>query len=291
MNMNFKIYDCFPFYNELDLLELRLHTLYEHVDHFVLVEADTTYTSRSKPFYFEENRQRFAPFLDKIIHIKVTDMPHNPDAWVNDIYQRNQIARGFTNVADNDLVLVSDLDEIIRPAAVKYMAASGNQLFALRMPLFNFRFNYMRSVKDPYVVWGMAGRGAVVKNIQPDAFRALRFKYFSAPLGWTSGGQEVVEHAGWHFGYMGDNKWLVDKAQSFAHQEINYPAFVNNIDVNTSIKNRQHWGNFGEERYSIVELDDYFPEYLVQNQLKYADWILPDAEAKVFDILPRYDYN
>ena len=51
-----KIFDCFPFYNELDLLELRLNELYDHVDRFVLVEANTTFTSKTKPFYFEENK-------------------------------------------------------------------------------------------------------------------------------------------------------------------------------------------------------------------------------------------
>ena len=115
-----KIYDCFTFYNELDLLELRLTELYDFVDHFVLVEADTTYTSVPKPFYYEENKQRYARWADKIIHIKVTDMPHSPDAWVNDIFQRNQIARGIADAAPEDLIMICDLDEIVRQEAVEY---------------------------------------------------------------------------------------------------------------------------------------------------------------------------
>ena len=139
-----KIYDCFTFYHELDLLELRLQTLYDHVDHFVLVEANTTFTDTPKPFLFEENKSRYSQWLDKIIHIKVEDMPHSTDAWINDRFQRDQIYRGIVDADPNDLIMVSDLDEIIRPEVVDYMRNSEQGIFALRMPLFNFKFNYMR---------------------------------------------------------------------------------------------------------------------------------------------------
>ena len=88
---------------------------------------------------FEENKQRYAKYLDKIIHVVVDDAPGDPDAWVNDRFQRDQIYRGIVDADPNDLILVSDLDEIIRPAAVEYMRASDQTLFALRMPLFNFK--------------------------------------------------------------------------------------------------------------------------------------------------------
>ncbi len=286
-----KIYDCFPFYNELDLLELRLCELYDHVDYFVLVEANTTFTSRPKPYYYEENALRYQQWADKIIHIKVSDMPGDTNPWVNDIYQRDQIARGIVNANPDDLVIISDLDEITRPAAVEHMRQSSNNLFALRMPQFNFKFNYMRSHIEPYVVWGMATKRSLLDHIQPDALRQMRFQFFDRPLNYQQDDVEVVEHAGWHFGYMGDNQWLRDKAQSFAHQEINYPEFVDNIDLETSIANRMHWGNYGEERYTIVKLDSYFPETLTKNQEQYQPWILPDFEVRALDILPEYKYN
>ena len=287
-----KIYDCFPFYNELDLLELRLAELYDHVDHFVLVESNTTFTSRPKPYYFEENRSRYAAYLDKIIHVKVSDMPESPDAWINDRFQRDQIRRGFVDAAPSDLIMISDLDEIIRPAAVDFMRTqTAYNLFALRMPLCNFRFNYMRSEVEPYVVWGMVARRGVFEHTGVDAFRDVRFRFFNMPYQATAQDNMIVEHAGWHFGYMGDREWLVDKAQSFAHQEINYPEFINNIDVEQSIANRQHWGRSGPERYSIVELDDYFPKTITCNLNRYKSWILPDAECRALDFLPPYPYN
>lgn len=280
-----KIYDCFPFYNELDLLELRLTELYDHVDHFVLVEATTTFTDKPKPLYFEENKSRYAKWLDKIIHVKVEDMPHSTDPWVNDRFQRDQIFRGIKDAAPDDLILVSDLDELIRPEAIEHMRNSQESLFALRMPLFNFKFNYMRVSAGAYDIWGMAGRRSLFEYIMPDAFRFMRFQFMGSR--GVDRGCEVIEHAGWHFGYLGDAEWLKDKAQSFAHTEVNNAAFIAQIDPETSIAQRTDWGHNGVDKYEIVRADDYFPKSIS----KYADRILTDATVSAFDILPPYPYN
>jgi len=286
-----QIYDCFPFYNELDLLELRLTELYDKVNHFVIVEADTTYTSRPKPFYFEENKQRYSQFLDKIIHIKVTDMPRNPDAWVNDVFQRNQIARGIVDADPDDLILISDCDEIIRPEALDYMKTSDQSLFALRMTLHNFKFNYMKLNPDRYSPWGMAGKRRFFDEIGPDAFRQLRFQFFNAPYQFKNDGCEVIEHAGWHFGYMGDKDWLLDKAQSFAHTEVNTPEFLKQIDPEASIASRTEWNQSSDARYEIVELDSYFPKTVINNREKYQKYILDNPVTKALALLPQYPYN
>ena len=82
------IYDCFTFFNELDLLEIRLNYLNEIVDKFVLVEMAKTHSNKDKPFYFEENKKRYEKFLDKIIHIKVSEYP---DLTKFDEYRRNWV--------------------------------------------------------------------------------------------------------------------------------------------------------------------------------------------------------
>ena len=88
-----KIYDCFNFFNELDLLEIRLNTLYDIVDYFVIIESNLTHSGEVKPFYYEDNKSRFEKFSDKIIHYKVLDTPeqfnnlHNGDDEIlNQIY-------------------------------------------------------------------------------------------------------------------------------------------------------------------------------------------------------------
>src|ERR1700722_9865012 len=113
------IYDCFTFFNELELLELRLHELAGVVDKFVLVEATETHTNKPKPLYYQENRARFSAFHDKIIHVTHAKMLKSSDTWIPETFQRNCIGRGLKDCRPDDFVLVSDLDEIPRADVVK----------------------------------------------------------------------------------------------------------------------------------------------------------------------------
>jgi beta-1,4-mannosyl-glycoprotein beta-1,4-N-acetylglucosaminyltransferase len=107
-----KIYDCFSFYNEVDLLEIRLEELYDHVDHFVISEAGTTHSGKPKDFILLDNWERFKPWADKIIHVKVDDMPGVIDGncWHNERHQRNCLERGLVDATDDDILLVGDVD-------------------------------------------------------------------------------------------------------------------------------------------------------------------------------------
>jgi hypothetical protein len=287
-----KIYDCFPFYNELDLLELRLTELYEKVDHFVLVEAGSTHQGNLKPYFFAENKDRYAQWADKIIHIQVDDMPNDSDAWVNEAHHRDQIMQGLVDADAGDLVIISDLDEIVRPAALDYMKSSEQSIFALRMSLHNFKFNYMRVTPGEYDVWGMASRRSILDDISPTEFRRLRFQFTAAPYKFKNDGCEVIEHAGWHFGYMGNNEWLTNKARNFAHAEVNRPEFIEQIDVEKSIAERREWnrGN-ATDQYEIVELDSYFPKSVINNPGKYQQYILDNPVTTALALLPEYPYN
>ena len=112
-----KLIDCFTFFNELDLLEIRLKYLYEIVDYFIIVEADTSFNGEMKQMLFKDNMDRFAPFKEKIIFvpIKMKYFEHERGvAWKREEYQRNCIQEGIVklNLKDTDLVLISDIDEI-----------------------------------------------------------------------------------------------------------------------------------------------------------------------------------
>jgi beta-1,4-mannosyl-glycoprotein beta-1,4-N-acetylglucosaminyltransferase len=89
------IYDCFTFFNELDILEIRLNILKNVVDKFVLVEATRTHQGKEKPLYFSENKARYKEFEDKIIHIVIDEYPpyEGKSAWVLERYQRDMIAK------------------------------------------------------------------------------------------------------------------------------------------------------------------------------------------------------
>lgn len=282
-----KIYDCFTFYNELDLLELRLTELYDYVDYFVIVEGDSTFTGKDKPFFFEKNRDRYRKWLDKIIYIKV-DLPRSANAWDNEQFQRDSILKGIqSSESDDDLIVISDLDEIPRPAALRYIRDTEQTIYAFRVPLFNFKLNYMRTSPGQYDIWIMAGRRSVFREITPDQFRSLRFNFFGAGYQFKNNGCEVIEHGGWHFGYLGDRDYLIDKAQSFSHTEVNTPEFLAQIDPEASIRLRTSWKQDSQEHYEIVQVDSYFPRSID----KYLDKILPDSRAKALDFLPAYPYN
>jgi beta-1,4-mannosyl-glycoprotein beta-1,4-N-acetylglucosaminyltransferase len=130
------IYDIFSFNNEIDMLELRLNIINPYVDKFVLVESDKTFSGYSKPLYYENNKERFIEFVDKIIHYKVLDSPVSFDdpncdkeilqmaldsdnvtrehiCWLIEFYQKESIKKALEGVLqDDDICYVSDLDEI-----------------------------------------------------------------------------------------------------------------------------------------------------------------------------------
>jgi hypothetical protein len=282
-----QIYDCFTFYNELDLLELRLTELYDVVNHFVIVEANTTFTNRPKPFLFEENKERYSKFLDKIIHVRVDDMPGDADPWANEKFQRNAILRGLVDANDDDIVIVSDCDEVLRAAAVAHMSTKQQTLFALRMPLYNFKFNYMRTTPGEYDCWPMATRKSTFNDITPDTLRNMRFNFNGLPFQFVDNGCEVIEHAGWHFGYLGDREYLIDKAQSFSHQEVNRPDFIEQIDIEASMQAGKEWDRTQTSQYRVVELDSYFPKTVTQ----YPQFISDNPVTKALALLPEYPYN
>ncbi|MBQ4403101.1 MAG: hypothetical protein II857_01700 [Selenomonadaceae bacterium] len=112
-----RVYDCFTFYNELELLELRLKALWDVVDCFVIVEADKKHTNEPKPFYFWERQDEFREFFSKIRHLPVemtVDFKGVGD-WSIENAQRDAIAYGLSDAAPDDLIMISDLDEIPSP--------------------------------------------------------------------------------------------------------------------------------------------------------------------------------
>jgi len=146
-----KIYDCFTFFNEFDLLELRLRELYDHVDYFVVVEGNRTFQNQEKPFYYDSMKYRYAQWQDKIIRVRLMDMPEDTDPWGRERHQRDGILQGLSaDTEDNDIIMISDVDEIPRVETIQKLRSSIQSIWGFRMPLFNFKFNYMMCTQDYY---------------------------------------------------------------------------------------------------------------------------------------------
>jgi beta-1,4-mannosyl-glycoprotein beta-1,4-N-acetylglucosaminyltransferase len=139
-----RLFDCFTFFNELDLLEIRLETLDSVVDFFVIAEAPITYRADLKPLYFELNKQRFAKFLPKIRHIIVDDLPTEKgfdQNWQRETLQRAALERGLADARDEDIIMLSDLDEIPTPAKIKEAITWHDTLRVFHMRFFSYFAN------------------------------------------------------------------------------------------------------------------------------------------------------
>lgn len=128
---NKKIYDAFSFFNELDLLEIRLNILNDYVDYFVISEAVSTFKGELKPLYYNLNKNRFKKWHDKIIHLIIPEFPSNEaiykkalsspnvgdgsEHWVREFYQKEAPILALNKCSDEDIVFVSDVDEIWNP--------------------------------------------------------------------------------------------------------------------------------------------------------------------------------
>jgi len=259
-----KIFDCFMFKDELDLLEIRFQELYDSVDFFVVVESNLSHTRRSKSYNFENHSSRFQPWLDKVRYIKHVSSSHD-NPWSNENDQRTAISKGLTDVNDCDIVIVSDIDEVVRASCVDQIKHDTTwNMLGFHMPLYNFKFNYMRVNPGAYDIWAMATHGGWIKQHGAQQLRNLRQNLDQF---------EKIHHGGWHFSYLGDTQGLYNKALDCCHQEDIFPEFLAQLDVDKSIKEKKCWNRWWPYDYEIVNLDDYFPKAC----RNYPQHCLPDS--------------
>ena len=195
------IIDCFTFYNELGILKKRLKYLYNHVDHFVLVESTVTHRGEPKELYYEKNKDTFKEWNDKIIHIVVKDNPTDKDPWVRENYQRNCITRGLTNFKDDDLVMISDVDEIPHREALKL--PDNINTITFNMISFQYSLDYIQ-VHEPWFGTILTTKENAV-NVTPQKLRETRWHF------------SYLKNTGWHFSSFGDHKFAFNKNTHFAH--------------------------------------------------------------------------
>ena len=204
-----KVYDCFQFHNELELLEVRLAELHEVVDRFVLVEATYTHAGEPKPLHYADNRARFAAYADKIIHVVVADDPGG-FAWQREAHQREAIQRGLEDCAPTDLIIVGDADEILRAPVVERLRRDTDGDAGLVAPHIDI-FLYFLDLKAPEPwVSVAAAPWELIRRIGPNRARYLA----------KQGIGRAVPNAGWHFTWMGGIERFRTKLEAFAHREM-----------------------------------------------------------------------
>lgn len=285
------LYDTFPFFNELDLLDIRLHELAAVVDRFVLVEATRTHSNQPKPLYYAENRTRFAPFADKIIHVVVEDTPDTTDAWAIERFQRDCILRGLRNCMPDDIILMSDVDEIPRVGRVQEAIQSmryeqgalrniAHILLRQRSVTRVLRPRLKRS--HPYVtVFDLTPYSYFLNCVCVDrTFPACRMVYYrdlGLPRDLRRWHGQLVPNGGWHFTCMGGIRAVQEKIAAFAHQEYNTSHYTDAARLQAQMQRGEYafQESSGPATFRFVDIDDTLPAYVINNLGQFADWIGP----------------
>ena len=272
-----KIYDIFTFFNELELLEIRLRMLDEYVDYFVIIESTETFSGRPKKLFFEENKQRFAKYSHKIIHYVTKDTPTGLDDlkerlksqkisnldreiinstlnadtfskehihWLKEFYQKESIKKALVGLHDEDLCFISDLDEIWNPdVRFDYM---NRKIYRLRQLMYAYYLNNRSSEK-----W--AGTLATrYDNIRDNCINYLRdpkkTKYC------------YLNNGGWHFTNIGGADRIRMKLESYGHQEFNNDAIKSDLENKIAL-NKDFTGRRFKFRVDELNLPNVILEY------------------------------
>jgi beta-1,4-mannosyl-glycoprotein beta-1,4-N-acetylglucosaminyltransferase len=272
------IIDTFCFFNELDILEIRLSELYPYVDRIILCESSFTHSGQSKPLYFEENKDRFAKYLDKITHVIVKEFPKTEDPWIREHYQRDIMINILNEKCKNDdIIIVSDLDEI--PRGDKIAPVITPKFFEQNQYSYYLNYNVGISPIGP----GTFSRITSYKWLKESKLSLTGLRYH--PL--TN--DDKIADGGWHFSWMGGGKNIAKKLESWAHQEFNKPENLQPEKIDGFIKEgKEHLGRemVGETKKVII--DNTFPQFVVNNQEYLIKKGLLDI-PKVAIIMPYYN--
>jgi beta-1,4-mannosyl-glycoprotein beta-1,4-N-acetylglucosaminyltransferase len=282
------IYDAFLFLNELELLEIRLHTLAPYVDRFIIVESNQTFSTltRKGEFIFERNASLFQKFLDKIIYIKLdneyfttehlqkrswfTRLRHriqkNELADINETHHRNSILRGLTGASPDDLVIISDVDEIINPACLPeaVMLLREHPVVAFEQTMYRHFLNN-REIDFIWTLPRIMTCRHAFKN-KPHTIRGVR----KLP---------VVKGGGWHFTSVGNMEAFLYKIKSYLHHDRDYKGKYRDIDELRKIfdervvRQRISIFDFMDSKFEFVEIDETYPEFIRNNVSRYREMI------------------
>ena len=244
--MQKRVFDSFPFCDELDLLEARLIELDQVAYRHVLVEAPVTFQGTPKPLYYAENQERFSAWQDKIIHV-VADLPAEGNAWAREHATREAIRQGLDDLRDDDIFLLGDADEIPRASIIRHVPSG------CALPMRNHLLAV--NLLDPgwwpgtMVVWGRPDGGDL---------HDLRTYRLGAPV--PRNPYFCIIDCGWHFSWLGGPEAVRRKTHSHAHVEMT-PFIEENAE--------RMWRDKispVDTRLVEVAIDDTWPEYMQERK-------------------------
>jgi beta-1,4-mannosyl-glycoprotein beta-1,4-N-acetylglucosaminyltransferase len=243
------IYDCFTFFNEIDILQMRLEELGPVVDKFIIIEMNRTFQGQPKGSTIYQNRGKFGKYEGKMRTFLEECPPEITNPWEREYWQRNRIRTRVSNERpkEDDIILVSDADEIPRRSVVEALDPQPVQSIALDA------YYYGLNVSGGHCHTSRAARWSYAQTITTQELRTL-----DPP-------PNIVYDGGWHFSYLGDADHIAEKFRSFAHFELNRPDTTNPEILRQRMEaHADLWGD--GHHYEVLEIDDTWPEAVKNNR-------------------------
>ncbi len=284
------IFDCIPFFNELDILKLRMEILDPYVDYFVLEESTVTFSGEDKKMIFAQNRQLFDKFKDKIRYVAVTDSPMSGvTTHERDKYQKNQLIRALSDCRPEDIIIFSDVDEIPNPDTLLQVIEhfDAGKIYHLAQRMF-YCFLNMEEISGNLL--SITGEFSGVEKKQWLGTKVCSFGslptegiVYLREVSPTDPKSVRVADGGWHFGYMGGDgerdvaKRIGIKVQAAAHQEYNNNRYLKEA-VDRLLCGEDIFGRSAQ--FKRVEIDETYPVYLREHQEEY-DFLMAPKVGKM----------
>ena len=271
-----KIFDCFMYFDEDLILDLRLNALNNFVDKFIIVESNITHTGKSKTLKFDINK--FKKFENKIDYRPIENLTIDKNLKIKENWSRhhlidqsirNSIASYIDDASENDWIIISDIDEI--PNLNKLENFDINKKFGFfEQQLFCYKFN-LRSVNES--PW-YGSRISVKKYLRsPQWLRNIKVKSDRGFFSKLINNHQIIKEGGWHFTSIKKPSEIITKLESFAHSEMVKPHMLNLEYIKNKIDNQKDIFD-RDIILEKVEINDKFPNYLLENLEKFSDFII-----------------
>ncbi len=294
-----KVFDCFMYYNEDTILDVRLNYLNKFVDYFIIVESTFNHRGQKKELNFDI--KKFSQFKNKIRYYILDDQPKDIEevdindredeknskyilnGYRRDHFQRNHIIEGIKDAQENDIIIISDIDEIPKLENINFEKLK-NKLIFFKQKMCYYKFNLFHKNYDWF------GSRACIKKmlLSPQWLRDIKTKsypFWRLDLLFSKkkySNIKMVNDGGWHFSYLNTPELIEQKLKSYTHHreyDLN-PIGIENLKKR--IENRESVYNLNLDQkknqfsegvsLDFLEMNE-LPEYIAENKIKYKNWL------------------
>ena len=264
------IYDCFQYFNEDQMVDLRLNILDKYVDYFVISESTRTHQGKIKEINFDINK--FKKFKDKIKFVvadykkKIDFNNHTGGESPVEQHQRNHLMEGIKNALPDDFIILSDSDEIPDFTKIKNINLI-KRFAAFSQKMFMYKLN-LQNISESNWIGSKITRKKFITSMQD--LRNLKFKKY--PFWRIDKYNQQIINGGWHFSFLQTPQQILTKIKSFSHGEFNSKNVNEKKIEEKIIQNKDIFGRNTELKK--ISINNDYPEYIIQNKDKLSNWII-----------------